>query len=69
MQRGASIIEERLTQLGFIESDAVCLTGGLAPHYKTYLTSQLQKNLTNSIGEPLDGAIALAKEFYLELYS
>jgi len=67
MNKGAAIIDEKLQQLGCTDNDAVCLTGGIAPHYKPYLSAQTQHKLIEVSGEPLDGAIALAKEFYQQL--
>ena len=69
MSKGAVIIDEKLQQLGCTDSDAVCLTGGIAPHYKPYLSTQTQHKLIDASGEPLDGAIALAKEFYQQLHT
>ena len=68
MHEGAAIIDEKLQQLGCTDGDAVCLTGGVAPHYINYLSAPTQKKLIEAKGEPLDGAIALARDFYQQVH-
>lgn len=64
LQHGAAVVTEKLNQFGWMEQDAVCLTGGIAHFYKQYLPAMVQDNVVGSKGEPLDGAVALAREFY-----
>lgn len=64
LQQGAAMIAGKLLQFGYGESDSICLTGGIAHHYKAYLPNSLQQGLVDPLGEPLDGAVALAREFY-----
>ena len=67
LQRGALILKLKLTQLGWSEGDSVCLTGGLAAHYRFYLPDELQREVVKAKGEPIDGAVILARRFVREL--
>ena len=60
MKKGAKYLEEALVALGHQKGDAVCLTGGLGPHYATYLAPQFTENLIPARGNALDGAFQLA---------
>lgn len=52
-----------LQQFGWRDGEPVCLTGGLAPRLATSLTEIVRRNLIPARGNPLDGAVALAREF------
>jgi len=62
MRAGADYIAETATKLGWQSGQAICLTGGIAKQYATYLPEELQSAIRPPLGEPLTGALALAKE-------
>ena len=62
LQDGARHIAETLTALGWTAEQTVCLTGGVGPHYTAYLPEPVQHSIRDPLGEPLDGALALARE-------
>ena len=61
---GAGLIAETVKALGW-QSGPVCLTGGLGSEYIPYLPEALRSSVVAAAGEPLDGAIELAREFSL----
>ena len=63
MHQGACYIAETLPRIGWTPSHRLCLTGGLAPEYLVYLPEQMQEDLRPPQGDPLSGALALAREF------
>lgn len=63
MYLGADYIAARLPQIGWASGARLCLTGGLAPQYASYLPQRMQDALTPPQGDPLTGALALAREF------
>lgn len=63
---GAEIIAASLAGIGWTDGDTICLTGGLGPWYKSYLPPDMQCCVKEPLAEPLDGAIDLARELYLE---
>ena len=60
MQRGATYLARALAAIGFAHGDALCLTGGVAPHYAPYLPQAAQAAIVPARGSGLDGALALA---------
>ena len=46
---------------------ALCLTGGIAPHFAPFLPHDLRASVVAPDGAPLAGALALAREFAEEL--
>ena len=64
LQQGAALIAEKLSLFSWTQNDLVCLTGGVARYYKRYFPTVLQQCIVDASGEPLDGAVALAREFY-----
>ncbi|MCK0150072.1 ATPase [Marivita sp. S6314] len=62
MQEGAGEIVRALRHLGWRSGLPICLTGGIGSHYAAYLPDAMRADLTPRVGEPLDGAIALAKD-------
>lgn len=66
MQAGADHIGTVLSRMGWRTGMAFCLTGGLGPHYDTYLTPDLADALVAPRAEPIEGAIALAHAFAAE---
>ncbi|MDA7429714.1 ATPase [Primorskyibacter aestuariivivens] len=67
MREGADKITHALDCLGWHPGLAVCLTGGIGPHFRSFLSEVLRSSVADRIGEPIDGAIALALEFAQEL--
>ncbi|MCG7519326.1 BadF/BadG/BcrA/BcrD ATPase family protein [Ruegeria sp. Ofav3-42] len=62
MQAGAAYVTEMIQRLGWRRQVTICLTGGIAPHYAEYLPTEMQSAIQRPLGEPLAGALALAKE-------
>lgn len=67
MRRGAEHICGVIGRLGWQSGAKICLTGSLAPHYHDYLDAQFARDVAPAKGEPIDGAISLAREFEREL--
>lgn len=63
MHQGARYIADTLPRIGWTPGHALCLTGGLAPQYRSYLPPEMQDALQPPQGDPLTGALALAREF------
>lgn len=61
MQRGADYLLGALNALRFRETDVLCLTGGIGPHYSGYLTEPLRQRIVAPDGNALDGALQLAR--------
>ena len=61
MQSAADFIASGLQHMGWAPGMAICLTGGIGPHYADYLAKDQQANLIAPKGPPIDGAIALAR--------
>ena len=62
LQSAADCIAGTALRLGWQPGGAFCLTGGIAEHYSDYLPEDMQSALRAPLGEPLTGALALAKE-------
>lgn len=62
LQTGADYLTDMAARLGWKPGLTLCLTGGIAPHYVDYLPSDMQNAIRPPQGEPLAGALALAKE-------
>ena len=60
MQAGVDYLVSALRSLGHRDSDPLCLTGGLGPHYAPFLPADLRANLQPPRGSALDGALFLA---------
>ncbi len=67
MRQAASLIDETLQKLGWSEGKSICLTGGIGGHYKRYFSPAMQTSVVAAKAEPLDGAVALARDFLREL--
>lgn len=63
MQQGADYLAQNLVAIGWRADLPICLTGGLAPHYASYLPSTMRQRLCQPQGTPLTGALKLAEEF------
>ena len=62
MQTGADEIARALPHLGWGPGRTICLTGGIGPHYVDYLPGDMQDCVSGPVGEPLDGALSLARD-------
>ncbi|MEX0350657.1 MAG: BadF/BadG/BcrA/BcrD ATPase family protein [Paracoccaceae bacterium] len=62
MQDAADHIEVYFKKMGWTPGIPVCLTGGIGPHYAAHFSDAIKAVLSKPLGEPLDGAIALAQE-------
>lgn len=67
LQAGADEIAETLRALGWQAGTRLCLTGGIGPFYASYLPADMRADLADPLGLPLDGAMALAREFSAEI--
>ncbi|MES0884261.1 BadF/BadG/BcrA/BcrD ATPase family protein [Roseibium sp. SCP14] len=67
MRSGAAHIATHVRALGWSEGLPLLLTGGIAAHYAPYLDVQMQQALAQPKGQPIDGALSLAREFAEEL--
>ena len=61
MAEAAKSITDLLPKLGWSPGMALCLTGGIGPHYAPYLPGDIAASIAAPLGEPLSGAIALAQ--------
>lgn len=66
MREGADEITRALRALGWQPGQALCLTGGIGPHYLPYLPEDLRAGVAEPEGHPLDGAISLAQDLAQE---
>ncbi|MEP2531646.1 BadF/BadG/BcrA/BcrD ATPase family protein [Shimia sp.] len=62
MRNAAVILALNLEQIGFQRGMALCLTGGIGPHYAPYLPSVMQHAIQSPKASPLEGAIDLARD-------
>jgi len=62
MQAGADEIARALPHLGWRNGHLLCLTGGIAPHYTAYLPDDIRASIVKPEGQPLDGALSLARD-------
>ncbi|WP_456387712.1 BadF/BadG/BcrA/BcrD ATPase family protein [Profundibacter sp.] len=60
MQAGAFYIVKSLTALGYRHDTPLCLTGGLGPHYASFLPPAYGAKTTTAKGSALEGALLLA---------
>ncbi|WP_197918929.1 BadF/BadG/BcrA/BcrD ATPase family protein [Thiosulfatihalobacter marinus] len=67
MRLGAEEIAHLVPVLGWRPGMALCLTGGIAPHFAPFLPHDLRASVVAPDGAPLAGALALAREFAEEL--
>ena len=62
MSAGAAEIARSLPAIGWTPGLAICLTGGIGPHFAAYLPDPMQADIAPPDGEPLEGALALAED-------
>ncbi|KIC42408.1 ATPase [Ruegeria sp. ANG-R] len=67
MEAGARYLVDQMKAMGWVPGLSVCLTGGIGPQYAPYLPEAMQQELTKPLGDPLTGAIALARAFQEEI--
>ncbi|MES0862821.1 BadF/BadG/BcrA/BcrD ATPase family protein [Ruegeria sp. SCPT10] len=67
LQDGADYLAGMMRTMGWCPGLPVCLTGGIGPHYAPYLPQDMQAALTQPLGDPLSGALALARAFQEEI--
>ncbi|MGX9355111.1 BadF/BadG/BcrA/BcrD ATPase family protein [Roseobacteraceae bacterium S113] len=60
MRAGADYLQSCLVALDFRAGDALCLTGGVGPHYAAYLPLETTAGLREKCGDALDGAFRMA---------
>jgi glucosamine kinase len=63
MRQGAEEIARSLRDLGWTAGQPICLTGGIGPAFANDLPGDMQADLAAPRGSPLDGALALARDF------
>lgn len=61
MREGAEYLMDCMKAAQFKPGTALCLTGGLGPHYAPYLSEDLRASLQPPEGTALDGAFHLAQ--------
>ncbi|ABG31350.1 N-acetylglucosamine kinase [Roseobacter denitrificans] len=62
MQRGAAYLNACIKAADLAETAALCLSGGVGPHYADYLDPRCQNRLQAPKGSALDGALMLAHQ-------
>ena len=67
LKSGADEIAIRLRKLEWSAGLPVCLTGGMAHVYRSYLPQDISDAIVEPNGKPIDGAVALARRFEKEL--
>lgn len=67
LQDAAAHLVHTLTLMGWAEGLTICLTGGIGPHYAKYLPDHMRSDVKAPQGEPLTGALSLARDFRKEV--
>lgn len=67
LQDAAAHLVHTLTLMGWSQGLTICLTGGIGPHYADYLPDNMRSDVKAPQGEPLTGALSLAREFRKEV--
>lgn len=62
MTRGANYLNKTLKSAKITDQDAICLTGGVGPHYESYLAPEYRARIQPPEGVALDGALQLARQ-------
>ncbi|MDH5453090.1 MAG: ATPase [Paracoccaceae bacterium] len=66
ISNGVNYITAGLDALGWTPGDALCLTGGVGPHYAPFMPTEYAAALVEPQGTGLDGAIFLAQRLACE---
>ncbi|MCG7493090.1 BadF/BadG/BcrA/BcrD ATPase family protein [Thalassobius sp. Cn5-15] len=61
MQEGADYIAKTTYALGWRVGQALCLTGGIGPHYAALLPDDMQAALQPAVSTPLEAALDMAQ--------
>ncbi|MCP3970672.1 MAG: ATPase [Rhodobacteraceae bacterium] len=61
VRRGVEYVVAGLDALGWTRDEALCMTGGLGPHYARFLPDEVATAVVQPRGTALDGAILLAQ--------
>ena len=67
LKSGADEITTRLRAMGWTPDLPLCLTGGIGQLYQTHLPVDVASAVVTPAGKPIDGAVALARQFGKEL--
>lgn len=67
MQAGADVLAQEVQAIGWRSGLPLCLTGGVAVAYVPYLPGDLRAAVQPMKGKPIDGAVALARDFAQEI--
>lgn len=67
LQDGADYLAGMLHKMGWAPGLPICLTGGIGPYYAAYLPQTMQAALVEPLGDPLSGALALARAYQKEI--
>lgn len=62
MQQGAAYLTRALAVLQVSRPDVLCLTGGVGPHYASYLSDAIRQMIVVPKGQGVDGALRLAMD-------
>jgi glucosamine kinase len=62
MQSAATYLSNGIDKMGWHPGLAICLTGGIGPHFQPFLPQDKIDASVERVGTPLDGAIELAFE-------
>lgn len=67
MKAAADEISRTLSEIGWRDDLALCLTGGIGPLYAPYLPEDMRHRLIGPAGDPLSGALSLARDLAREI--
>lgn len=67
MAAGADYICRALNALGYRAGENICAIGGVASHYTGFLPPEIFADMVDAQGEPLDGALELARRFSVQI--
>lgn len=66
LQEAADVVALGIRQIGWKPGLTICLTGGIAPFYQSYLPEDMQDDIRPREAEPIAGALALAEDLARE---
>lgn len=67
MGDAAARLEDVLGKMDWTQGKPICLTGGIGPFYADHLPEYMRADLMAPLGEPLEGALSLARDFSEEV--
>ena len=62
MAAGAAEIARSLPRIGWQQGMTICLTGGIGPHFESFLPRNMHVDVAPPAAEPLSGALSLAED-------